>query len=83
MTKFNPENSAFNYLKGDEKRSFQSTRIYLDDDNKHLGSHIAYNDNVIDQVIRVNSYYFYRSTSVTLCLETVSQRGPYSQTMRS
>ena len=54
MTKFNPDNSAFNYLKGDEKRSFQSTRIYLDDNNKHLGSHIAYNDNVI-------AYYYLQS----------------------
>lgn len=47
MTKFNADNSAFNYLKGDQKRTFQSSRIYLDDENKHLGQHIAYKDNVI------------------------------------
>jgi hypothetical protein len=42
MKKFNPDISAMNFLKGDEKRTFPSTRLYLDDENKHLPNHIAF-----------------------------------------
>jgi hypothetical protein len=46
MKKFNPDVSAFNYLKGDEKRTFPSTRIYLDDENKHIPKHVAFQNTV-------------------------------------
>jgi len=42
MKKFNPDISGLNYLKGDEKRTFPSTRLYIDDENKHIPNHIAF-----------------------------------------
>jgi hypothetical protein len=44
---FNPENSALNFVKPDEKRTFPSTRIYLDDENKHMGHHIAFQNTIV------------------------------------
>ena len=46
LGRFNDESSLFNSLKGDPKKTFQSTRIYLDDEGKHLTSHVAYQNNV-------------------------------------
>jgi hypothetical protein len=42
MKKFNPDISGLNYLKGDEKRTFPSTRLYIDDENKHIPNHVAF-----------------------------------------
>lgn len=47
LKRFDAENSAFNSIKRDPKKSFQSTRIYLDDEGKHLPNHIAFINNVI------------------------------------
>jgi 16S rRNA C1402 N4-methylase RsmH len=37
---------VFNAIKRDPKKSFQSTRIYIDDEGKHLPNHIAFINNV-------------------------------------
>ncbi|CDW79852.1 tpr repeat-containing protein [Stylonychia lemnae] len=44
---FNPQYSVFNQLIGDNNRNFQSSRIYLDDEGRHMPKHTAYQDNVI------------------------------------
>ena len=48
------DNSVFNQLKGDGRKSFQSTRIFLDDEGRHMPNHIAFNNNVRPLIV----YYF-------------------------
>ena len=43
---FTPDPSILNQMKPDPKKIIQSTRIYIDDEGKHLPNHIAFKDNV-------------------------------------
>ena len=54
MKRFKPDSSVFNAVRGDERKSFQSTRVYLDDEAKHMPSHIAYKDYVIEFITILN-----------------------------
>ncbi|TNV74014.1 hypothetical protein FGO68_gene6954 [Halteria grandinella] len=46
LKRFDADSSVFNSIKRDPKKSFQSTRIYLDDEGKHLPNHIAFINNI-------------------------------------
>lgn len=36
LARFNPENSFVNTLKGDPRKTYQSARVYIDDNGRHM-----------------------------------------------
>jgi hypothetical protein len=77
MKKFNADISAMNFLKGDEKRTFPSTRLYIDDENKHLPNHIAF-QNTVRKKLKI----YYRLCMLSWCQGIASGLAHFYQMMR-